>query len=149
MKKRAAHDRGEHVARLVMSVDFYERGGAVISVQRKKTDKRLLSPPVELLNQLEAYGRVVYAAELSALVEKKSAQHRYTEEDKAVAVAMLGYRSLSEVSRRTGASVNTLKRWAADAGVVPPDGHRVPDPPEPRAGSGQRTYGAKPVTESS
>lgn len=63
--KSATKDRGAHLARLVMSVDFYEKGGAVISVQRHVTKRRRPSPPVELMAQLEAYARRVYRDELA------------------------------------------------------------------------------------
>lgn len=65
MRRTTKEDRGAHVARLVMSVDFYERGGAVIGVQREKSVKRFLSPPVELMKALEDYARRIYKAELA------------------------------------------------------------------------------------
>ena len=65
MTRTGKEDRGAHVARLVMSVDFYERGGAVIGVQRRKSEKRFLGLPVELMKALEDYARRVYKAELA------------------------------------------------------------------------------------
>lgn len=135
-------DRGGHLARLVMAVDFFERGPAVISVQRHKTKKGRPAPPVELMNQLEAYARVVYADEMNQRAERKPVQQPYSPEEKAKALALLAEKPPAIAARILGISPNTLKRWATAAGVPLINGHHVPDPPSPRWGSGQRTYGA-------
>lgn len=126
-----------------MSVELYEEGGAVVIVKHRRTKKRKPGPSVELMAQLEAYARRVYRDELAAGDRKHAPRAPYSEEDKAMAIERLRSEAPSAVSRATGVSLNTLKRWALDAGVALIDGHKVPDPPAPRAGSGQRTYGAR------
>lgn len=70
MTGKAQKERGEPLARLDVAVELYAGEGSVFIVKHRRTAKRRPGPPVELMNQLEAYARKVYAHELRALTKK-------------------------------------------------------------------------------
>lgn len=54
-----------------------------------------------------------------------SKQHRFTEAERAAAVALFAEVGATEAARQTGASARTVLRWAADAGVSSPEERRA------------------------
>jgi transposase-like protein len=54
-----------------------------------------------------------------------SKQHRFSEEERAAAVALFAEVGATEAARQTGASARTVLRWAADAGVSSPEERRA------------------------